>query len=67
MIFCMIFLLFFSSKEMIYSHHLLHGKEIYNRVVAQDIWQVGERSQVVSELRSYFVLCYDILSRITFH
>ena len=32
-----------------------------------DIWQVGERSQIVSELSSYFVLCYDILSRIPFH
>ena len=52
---------------MIYSHHLLHGKEIYNRVVTLDIWWVGERSQIESELRSYFVLCYDILSRITFH
>jgi len=27
MIFCMIFLLFFSSKEMIYSHHLLYRKK----------------------------------------
>jgi hypothetical protein len=67
MIFCMIFLLLFSSKEMIYSHHLLHSKIIYNRDVTLDIWQVGERSQIVSELSSFSVLCYDILSRVTFH
>ena len=52
---------------MIYSHHLLQVKINYNRNMTLDIWQVGERSQIVSELRSYFVLCYDILSRITFH
>ena len=67
MIFRMIFILFFSSKKMIYSHHLLHSKVIYNRNMTLDIWQVGERSQIVSELRSYFVLCYDLLSRTTFH
>lgn len=67
MIFRMIFLLFFSPRKMIYSHHLLHRKIIYSRDMTLDIWQVGERSQIVRELRSYFVLCYDLLSRITFH
>jgi hypothetical protein len=52
---------------MIYSHHLLHDKIIYIRDMTLDIWQVGERFQIVSELSSYFVLCYDILSRFTFH
>ena len=67
MIFRMIFLLFLSPKKMIYSHHLLQVKINYNRDMTLDIWQVRERSQIVIELRSYFVLCYDILSRITFH
>ena len=67
MIFRMIFLLFFSPKKMIYSHHLLHSNVIHNRDMTLDIWQVGEMSQIVSELSSYFVLCYDILFRITYH
>jgi len=52
---------------MIYSHHLLHSKIIYNLDMTLDIWQVEERSQIMSALRSYSVLCNYIFSRITFH
>ena len=63
----MIFLLFFSPKKRIYSHHLLQIKIVCSRELVLNVLVGCEDVQIVSKLSSYFVLCYKIPYSITFH